>query len=175
MKQQGFTLLELITALIILMLILTLGLPGFSSQIQKTRTRTAALELMHAVHHTRTLAASKNKRATLTHLGQWEAGWEAFIDNNNNGLRDQDEEPMFQAGPVKAVAIYTNRPVKKYVSFIGTGESRLVGRADAGGFQAGRFRVCSPETQTGYALILARSGRMRIEELAARKCVPFKS
>lgn len=176
MKPRGFTLLELIITLFILVLLLTIGLPSFSKQIQSTRTKTAAIDLMQAVQHARTLAVSRNKRATLTHSGKWEDGFEVFVDLNDNGLREADEELIFQTEPAENIVIHANQPVNKYVSFIGTGESRFVGKAKGGGFQAGTFRICSEDkTLAGHTLILARSGRMRMEDLPASECVPFKS
>lgn len=173
MQERGFTLFELVITLAIAAILLTIGIPNFSHQINNSRTKTTALDLMQAVQHARTLAVSHNRRATLLHQGKWEDGWGVFIDGNDNGETDGDEELVFTASPPQSVAIYANGPFNKYVSFIGTGESRLVGRANGGGFQAGTFRVCPKEGGKGYALILARSGRMRMESISEAECIPF--
>src|SRR5690606_32572013 len=96
---RGFTLFELLITLTIFVLLLTLGLPSFSKHIQNTRAKTATTELLQAVQKTRTLAVSKNLRATLAPLGSWHHGWEIFIDVNNNGIRDNTEIAVFQAPP----------------------------------------------------------------------------
>ena len=69
--------------------------------------------------------------------------------------------------------MYSNGPVRVYISFIGTGESRKVGRANGGSFQAGTLRVCPENEGDGFQLVLARSGRMRIESVSADTCVAF--
>lgn len=173
MSARGFTLFELLTTLFILALLLFLGVPSFSKQIQHSRVKTVTHNLLHSVHHTRTLAVSRNQRATLAHKGSWQDGWEVFIDHNNNGTRDEDETLVFEGESVKDVKIYSNGPMTKYISFIGTGESTRVGRADGGSFQAGTMRICSQGTEKGVELILSRGGRMRVKSLNASRCVDF--
>ena len=167
---RGFTLIELLITLTLLALLLTIGLPGFSKQIQHTRTKTAATELLGAVQKTRILAVSKNLRATLAPLEKWEQGWEIFIDTNSNGIRDENEIAVFQAPPLEGVRFKTNDPVKDYISFIGTGESRKAGRIDGGSIQMGTFTICPLDSGKGYQLILARSGRMRMTIAPPQEC-----
>lgn len=167
---RGFTLFELLITLTIFALLLMFGLPGFSKQIQNTRMKTATMELLQAVQKTRTLAVSKNLRATLAPLGNWHHGWEIFIDTNSNGIRDNDEVSVFQAPSVEGVRIRANDPVKDYVSFIGTGESRKAGRRDGGSFQAGTFTICPMDEAEGYELVLSRSGRMRLAKAPLQDC-----
>jgi type IV fimbrial biogenesis protein FimT len=170
MYHRGFTLLELLITLIILALILTMGIPNFSKQLHNTRLKTTTLSLLEAVAATRTQAVSINKRATLKHQGTWEDGWEAFIDRNNNGLRDEEEKLFLSHEKIQDIRITANRPLKNYISFIGSGESRFVGGNNSGAFQAGTFKICPKKTGAGYELTLARSGRMRMNEISAAKC-----
>ncbi len=174
MSARGFTLFELLTTLFILALLLSFGVPSFSKQIQQSRVKVATHNLLHSVHHTRTLAVTRNQRATLAHKGSWEEGWEIFTDNNNNGIRDGGEVSIFEGERLTGVNIYTNDPMKKYISFIGTGESTRIGRANGGSFQAGTMRICPHDTGNGVELILSRGGRMRVKSLNASKCIDFR-
>ena len=173
MSARGFTLFELLITLLILVLLLTLVVPSLSKQIQNTRTQTALQDLLQAVQHARTLAVSQNQRATLVHKGNWEDGWELFIDVNDNGIRDGEETPVFEGAQLVGVNVYSNDPLQDYISFIGTGESRKVGRANGGSIQIGRLRVCPANQGDGFQLVLARSGRMRVESISADTCVAF--
>ena len=173
MPARGFTLFELLVALLILVLLLTIGVPSLSHQIQNTRTQAALQDLLQSVQHARTLAVSQNQRATLVHKGSWGDGWELFIDANNNGVRDGNEALIFEGTQPEGVKVYSNGPVRDYISFIGTGESRKVGRANGGSFQAGTLRVCPENDGDGFQLVLARSGRMRVESVSADACVAF--
>lgn len=170
MYNSGFTLLELLITVVIIVLLMTIGIPSFSAQVHNTRLKTTTLSLFEAVALTRTQAVSINNRATLKHQGSWENGWEVFIDSNNNGLRDNDEKLLISQEKTQGVRITANRPLKNYISFIGTGESRFIGGNKSGAFQAGTFKVCPTTKGTGYELTLARSGRMRMNEISAAKC-----
>jgi type IV fimbrial biogenesis protein FimT len=170
MHNHGFTLLELLVTLVIIVLLMTIGLPSFSAQVQNTRLKTATQQLFEAVQLTRTKAVSTNKRATLKHLGKWEDGWEVFADDNNNGERDKDEQLLITTEALRDVRITVNQPLKKYISFIGTGESRYASNTSDGGFQAGTMKICSLTKDEGYELVLARSGRMRMNPTKAEDC-----
>lgn len=171
MPQRGLTLLELLITLVILSLILTVALPSFQSQIQDVRTRTLTQSLYEAIQATRTRAVSRNGRATLRALGSWDQGWELFDDLNHNGVRDPGEPLVMQhrikSGPINVTG---NGPVKRYISYIGTGESRYATGTPRGGFQAGTIKVCQ-EGAGGYKLVLARMGRVRKRAIDEAKCL----
>ena len=170
MRTFGFTLIELLITLSILTILLTLALPNFSAEIKNSRVKTATLSLQEAIAFTRTQAVSANGRATMAKQTDWVKGWEIFIDLNNNGLRDQDEKIILQHEQLKNIHILANGPVKNNVSYIGTGESRNAGGTDGGGFQAGTFTICPEEKGKGYELVLARGGRVRMQEINAQDC-----
>ncbi|MBB3063030.1 GspH/FimT family pseudopilin [Microbulbifer rhizosphaerae] len=171
MREQGLTLLELLVALAILAILLAVGLPGFSKVIQNSRLSANTEELRNAIQLTRAAAVSRNQRVTLRNLGRWESGWQAFADDNNNGVFDDGEQLLFSSGSLQSVRFEANTPVSNYVSFIGTGESRKVGSA-MGAFQAGTIEVCTADNSQGYSLILFRSGRLRTGKLDANDCSP---
>ncbi|SDK80209.1 GspH/FimT family pseudopilin [Microbulbifer yueqingensis] len=161
MLQRGITLLELLVTLAILSILLALGAPGFSRQVQQTRVSATTEELQSAIQLARATALSRNQRVTLRSRGSWEAGWEAFADINSNGLRDGAELLIFSGPALESVSISWNDPAGSYVSFIGTGVSRRVN----GALQMGTFRICPTEGTGGRALTLAPSGRLRSSRL----------
>ncbi len=166
MQNHGFTLLELLVTLTIMSLIMMVGLPSLSQQIQNNRTETAALELFGAIQLARNTAVRSNSRATLRKLGSWQDGWEVFDDNNRNGTREPDERLLVQQqAPLKA-HIHANGPISTYVSFVGTGESKKMN----GAFQAGTFTICPTGTGPGYELVLSRGGRTRMSKISNPSC-----
>lgn len=170
MRTHGYTLLELLITLLIVSLLLSIAIPGFTQQIQSNRTRTATLELLESINHARTLAVTHGKRATIRNRGQWAQGWEIFIDENNNGLWDEGELLLQERTTSNNMNISGNRSVEEYVSFIPSGESRRAGRANGGSFQAGTFTICPTEPGAGYELVLARSGRLRMDTISKEEC-----
>lgn len=171
MRSFGFTLIDLLTTIAIASILLSIGLPNFSAQIQNTRTKTATQNLLEAIELTRTKAVSTNKRTTIINQTSWENGWELFIDKNNDGIRDNDEDIVQQHEKLTGVRIKTNSHINHYVSYIGTGESRNAnGTESSGAFQAGTFTICPEGKGKGYELILSRGGRVRKHDISAQDC-----
>lgn len=172
MQSVGFTLIELVITLSIISILLSVGLPNLSGHVKNSRVKSATQSLLESLELTRSQAVFTNKRATLRKQTQWENGWEVFIDRNNDGLFNNNDQSLKKYEIVKGVRIIANRPVKNYVSFVGSGEGRYAnGTNDAGAFQAGTFTICPLEKGRGYELILARGGRVRTHEISAQECV----
>lgn len=170
MRSCGFTLIELVITLSVLGILVAVGLPGFSAQIQNSRIKTATLALQDAIALTRTTAVFSNNRVTMTKQTDWESGWEIFKDKNNNGVRDDNEQILHQHEKLIDIKITSNKPVKNYVSYIGSGESRNANGTGSGGFQAGTFTICPTTKGKGYELVLARGGRVRMNEISIQDC-----
>lgn len=171
-QSTGFTLIELIISVAIAAILSAMAIPSFSSLIQKNRVHTATLQLFEAVQLTRSYAIKGNSRASMSHLGHWEDGWEVYFDANHNGKRDAKEEILSQGAALHAsIKVHGNRPIAKYISYLGTGASHSATRAHGGAFQAGTFTICPVEDGPGYQLVLARGGRMRIKHIDAQECL----
>lgn len=170
MNNNGFTLLELLITLVIITLLVTIGGPSFSTQVQRAKTETTTLSLLEAIELTRTQAVAANTRTTMKARNSWENGWDIFLDSNENGLREEDEKLLASNQGIERVSIRANQPVKAYISYIGSGESRLQSSAHRGAFQAGTLSICPEGSGSGYQLILSRGGRVRMQEIDARRC-----
>lgn len=171
MSQRGLTLLDLLISLVVLSLVLALAVPSFQTYISAAQAKTRTLSLYETLQTARTRAVSHNQRATLRALGDWSRGWVLFDDLNHNGQPDPTErlvaEHRFSG---TGITIKGNRPLKNYVSFVGTGESRFASGSPGGGFQAGRLTLCSQNSNKGYQLVLARMGRVRIQKAQPGDC-----
>ena len=171
MQPQGFTLIELMICTVILAIILGLGIPSFSDQIRDVRTKVAMHELLRTIESARTLAVTSNKRTVLlANQEDWSQGWTLFIDENDDGELNGGETLKQHKAALTKVKINANTHVKKYISFIGTGEGRKVGLHNAGAFQVGTIKICPDTEGSGYALVLSRGGRTRVEKLSSAAC-----
>ncbi|GGY80579.1 hypothetical protein GCM10011613_27040 [Cellvibrio zantedeschiae] len=171
MRSFGFTLIELVITLSIVSILLGFGLPNLFGHIQNSRVKVATQNLFESLELTRSQAVFSNKRITIRKQVQWEEGWEVFIDANNDGLPNNNEQTVKKYEKLKGIRIIANRPVSNYVSFVGSGEGRYAnGTSNAGAFQAGAFTVCPQTKGKGYELILARGGRVRTHEISAQDC-----
>jgi len=171
MRPFGFTLIDLLTTLAVVSILFGFGLPNFSSQIQNTKVRAAAQEMLDSLELTRTKAVATNSRVTMKNRGDWNSGWEVFIDKNNDGDRSTNETTITQIDSHSGVFIKANTHVNDYVSYTGTGESRNANGSDSNGaFQAGSFKVCPEDKGKGLKLIISRGGRVRQSEISAQEC-----
>lgn len=169
MKKNGYSLLELLITLVIFAVLISLALPSFKHQVQRTRLVTEAEALQQSILLTRTRAISLNQRVTMAHHGSWSHGWDIFVDENNNGKMDEGESIIWSHSRPLSANINTTSPVEKYVSFIGTGQShRAAGRA-SGAFQAGTFTLCMEDTPS-IQLMISRGGRVRLVKGSSITC-----
>jgi len=169
MKNQGFSLFELILTLTICSLILALGIPAFTQQLQKSTTETATFTLVDAITYTRSLAIMRNQRSLMLAGGDWRQGWQIAMDSNENGIIDADEPVLAESRGISGVTITGNGTVARYFSFIGTGEGRSAS-PNGGSFLAGTLKICPLKPGSGYKLVLARGGRLRMAKLNASEC-----
>lgn len=170
MQTRGFTLIQLLCAIAIVAMTLALGLPNLVNLLHKNQVESVTQSLFDSVQLTRSRAVFGNQRITLRKLEHWEDGWEVFVDSNNNGLRDESEELLQIHERSNSVKIKAAQLLQNYVSYIGTGQSRMVGNANSGFRQSGSFKICPITQGSGFVLILAPSGRMRTETLSAEDC-----
>lgn len=172
MKIQGFTLLELLITLTITAVLLTIAIPSFSRQIQKERLVTTAQTLARTIENARSLAVFRNQRTVLLATPKWNEGWILFFDQNNNGIKDDDESVISeQKAPLDDIEISDNFSKTAQISFISTGESRQPGKRDRGAFIAGTIKVCPKVSGDGIKLVLNRAGRLRSEKIKYDECL----
>ncbi|HEY7886271.1 MAG TPA: GspH/FimT family protein [Cellvibrionaceae bacterium] len=169
---RGFTLIELLTALAVIAIICAIAYPAFAGILRTIRVQTATFQILEAVQLTRHHAITTNSRATIAPKdGDWQQGWEIFLDSNHNGERDTDEELLADGAALHAsIDVHGNRPVSRYISYLGSGESRWATHSNGGAFQAGTISICPEEEGRGYQLVLARGGRMRKESIDEAEC-----
>lgn len=171
MKNQGFTLIELMAALTISAILLAIAVPAFDKLIRDLRIESAAWEFFDATQVTRSYAVKANRRVTMLANPTWGDGWQVFYDENHNGLMDDGEQLLLSHSELhESIQVNGNRPLQDYISYLGTGESRWASGKEEGAFQAGTITICPDDEGPGYALVLSRGGRFRKEALSQEEC-----
>ena len=170
MHREGFTLVELLTALALVTVLLSIGLPAFGRLIDNQRMDIGSEQLARSIQQTREEAVRRNEAVTMAPIGgDWNAGWQVFIDRNSNATFDQGDQLLGQDIAASVRHIHGTGALARYLRYNALGESELVN----GGFLAGTLRLC-PQQQNGDArlLIINRVGRLRMdrEQTQERYC-----
>jgi type IV fimbrial biogenesis protein FimT len=99
-RAQGMTLIELLTAVLVVAILMGLAVPSFREFTQNNRTIAATNELVTALNLARsealrrattTVVCASANQATCSGSTTWTPGWIAFVDRNNNGVVDANE------------------------------------------------------------------------------------
>ena len=177
-RVRGFTLTELAAVVAIAALLVGVGAPAMTSAIKSVQLSSASNDLLASLFAARSEAIKRNARVVVCTsadgvscalAGGWEQGWMVFHDSDNDGMHGSGEAVIQR---VQALAmelrITGNLNVARYVSYVASGATRLVG----GGFQSGTFTLCRQSTSSGEArqIIISSSGRPRVRKTQVATC-----
>jgi type IV fimbrial biogenesis protein FimT len=109
-RARGFTLIELMTVVAILVILLGLGVPGMRNIIIKTRVKNASFDVFTSILSARSDAITRNTTVTITPVsGNWAAGW-TITSAGGDTLKTQDPlSGITISGPATLVYSSTGR------------------------------------------------------------------
>jgi type IV fimbrial biogenesis protein FimT len=168
---SGFTLIELMVTVSVAAILLTVGVPSYTQMIQNNRMSSQANEFVAFLNLARSEAVKRGLRVTLCKSsdgvscgtsGDWDQGWIAIIDSNNNATADEGG-PLAVHASLGTSSLAGNSQVASYISFVGTGLTQLV----TGAFQAGTFTLCPGTSDVdGRAIVVSRTGRVAVSKVS---------
>lgn len=176
---QGFTLIEMLLLLVVLMLLNVFAVPAMSEMLIALRVSSATQALVASLQLTRVEAIKRGRRVVLcksasgencAHSGGWEQGWIVFEDRNNNAAVDAGEIILHREQPLAGqVRLTGNNPVLSYVSYTAFGQAHMT----SGAFQAGTLTVCPSFGHSSAArqIVINISGRARTQVATRQQCV----
>lgn len=163
-RQLGFTLIEMMVAIAVAAVLLSIAVPSFHSFIVNNRMTSQINGLVASISRARNEAALRGVQVTIcassdgvtcaTSTTGWQIGWLIFVDSNNNGVLDAAE----------GRAIATEAALDSGSTLTATGfanNARLVFRPYGGLLTtSGTFTLCpqSPD-KNGRQVSVALSGR----------------
>ena len=172
---HGFTLLELMITVALVGLLASIGIPSFTSSLRGNRLTTSANEFISAINLARSEAVKRNQSVSIRKIngGDWEDGWNVFVDLDSDGTLDAGEETIRTYPALQAD--YTLRGNNNFTNFIrykSTGESNNLGS----------FVICdnsdnnnTPEAYTSKLIIVNAVGRPRMGTDVDSDGIPEKS
>ena len=176
----GFTMVELLIAVAIFFVLISLAIPSFRSLTAKNRLKTACNELVSTLQTARTEAIRRGIRVTVCkgapssnscdNNGAWVSGWIVFVDatpGSSPGIEDASDIILRGGGNYSSDLVIvgnggSNGPAT-YVSYTPDGFPKQLG----GGFYAGTLRVCSKSNalsnnERAFDLVINAVGRVNI-------------
>jgi type IV fimbrial biogenesis protein FimT len=171
MKRNGFTLVELMIALSIMGVLLSVALPGMAAMVERQRLRMAVFDLLGAVELARSQALARGTQVLLAPREaaglDWASGWVVFVDRDGDRRPGLGDDIVSVHGPVARgihiAAVFSSQQHPDYIAYNGSGRS-----ANAGGGMAARWGTLT-------LVQGADSRRIRINMLGrARACDPGK-
>lgn len=179
-RQQGFTLVELMVAVLVMAAVLAMAVPSFESVVNGNRLTGAANELLASLQSARMEAIRRNRRTVLCLSRNANSanptcapdnaadasGWITFVDVNRNGTYDDGAAALLRTTTAhEAVRILASNGVP--------GQVRVVYRADGfargnGGVTllAGSIDMCLPTrrpTENVRRITIGSGSRVSIE------------
>ena len=80
---SGFTLVELLTVMVVLVVFILIASPSFNELNRSQRVQLAAMDLFTSLLRARSEAIKQNTDVTLSPAGTWTAGWAVAIAGTN--------------------------------------------------------------------------------------------
>ena len=164
-KHRGFSLVELMFTLSILLILMATVSPGLIDMVKNNRMTTLHNDLMGDLALTRSTAVTRGNNATLcasniagtqcvNQIFVWSSGWLVFDDLDNDGIIDKNE-----------AILAAKNDISNKIQMIGT-NSRISFDPEGSAFGfSSEFAFCdSRGEELKRGLIVSNSGRSRVAE-----------
>lgn len=164
-RERAFTLIELMIALAVLALVLTLGVPSFRNNIIDNRQVSELNALVAELNWARSEAVARNTPVTVKRLtSDWTGGWGIFVDRDGDGVLDSDGDgTLCETGEDCELRQHSALPGGLQLSFSWT-RVTYDSMGMSQGFN-GTFTLCNDEDPRGSrsarGLVLSSNGRVR--------------
>ena len=164
-KDKGFTLIELMIAVALTGLLLSMAVPALDLFVSNARQTGAINDFVSTIHQARSTAVTTNTRVTICPSASgndcesvaWSAGWIAFSDPDSDRDVDSGETIIATSGEVDGLTIQSSE-FATYVTYRPNGR---VANASING-SAGAFTVCDDRgADRARVMLIDLSGRPR--------------
>ncbi|CAI8929831.1 type IV fimbrial biogenesis protein FimT [Pseudomonas sp. IT-196MI5] len=154
MRQQGFSLIELLMGLAITGIVLHLVSPTYGALIESNQREQAAQALFSGIRTARTEAIVRNQAVVIHGInGDWSQGWRILLDISGKGEMDSDNPLLAERQSGARISIVGNSTVESSIRFRGQGESLF----------GGTLHVCAVREQVSqHQVVLAKTGRVSL-------------
>lgn len=173
-QQAGFTLLELMVAMVLAVVLLTAAAPSYKEVIKNNRQETLVNQFVRMLSYARSQAVSLNSNVMMCEsnnvtsatpscrageVNAWHDGWLMFVDVNNSNAYEEGTDTLLKTG---AGVSDTGHTLRRAVFDGGSPAFAIYrpnGLGDAGG--GATFVLCDPRgDKKARAINVSRFGRV---------------
>jgi len=166
----GFTLIELMVAIFISAIVLTMAVPSFTATVQNNRVTAQVNDFVSTLNLARSEAIKRGARVTVCKSADgsscdasstgWEQGWIVFVDSDGDETHDGGETILLTSEGLSEGTTLRGAPsadVNKYVSYRSSGKTTF---PVSGGIVA--LILCDPRNDDSVtkAITVAPTGRV---------------
>lgn len=165
-RENGFTLIELMIAVGLTGLLLSMAVPALDIFVSNARQTGAINDFVSTIHQARSTAVTTNTRVTICPSAGgtdcesvgWNAGWIMFSDPDSDRKVDTDETVLAASGAVDGLTIQSSQ----FGTFLMYRPNGRVMNASLNG-SSGAFTVCDDRGAShAKVMIIDLSGRPRL-------------
>lgn len=178
-REYGFTLIELMIAIGLVGLLLSMAVPALDSFVSNARQTGAINDFVSSMHIARSTAITTNLRVTLCasndgsncNSDTWTDGWLVFTDRDSDQNVDGDDRIVASNGAVENLDISS----AEFADFLMYRPNGRVMNASVNG-NSGQFTVCDRRgADRAKVMIVDLSGRPRLSKYLADGSAPVCS
>jgi type IV fimbrial biogenesis protein FimT len=175
-RQNGFTLIELMTAVGLTGVLLSMAVPAMSMFVSNSRQTSAINDFVSSIHIARGVAITTNARVTICpsaggadcETASWNQGWIAFQDPDSDQKVDPGENIIATSGALEGLTLTSS----EFGQFLMYRPNGRVMNVTVNG-NSGEFTVCDQRgTDHAKVMIIQLSGRPRLSDKLANGSAP---
>lgn len=163
-SSKGYTLAEALVVLLVILILLSVGVPAMGKIIRRYQLSTAVSDFYAALQLARSEAIRRGARIDLVPAENgrdWTRGWLVMQDKNGNRIADEADDIIFSHGPVPAdmtIRDGFNDGLQLFFAYNGSGYGR--GHASSQAARAGSWTFVLGEESR--KIIVNFTGRPRL-------------
>ena len=162
-RDRGFTLVEMMIALVVLAVLILVAAPAFTKLIKDNRMLSEVYGLRAALNNARSEALAQRTFVTLCRSddgltcsgAEWDAGFIAFTDQNGDGTVDDPNDP--DGDDIFITKIIDSSGLEKFTFSNGANRVRFDSRGFARGFE-GTFTLCDDRNAPDARGVIVTAG-----------------
>ena len=159
--QMGLTMIELLVAIAILAILLSIAVPSFITFVQNSRLVGQTNDLVTSLNYARSEAIKRGVRVSVCSrlnnttcsdatVFNWDAGWLVFINLNNDAVADAGE-----------TVLQVRQPLENGNTLRTNGLQRVTYQSSGFSGNAGTFLLCDSRGPAGgRAIVVSQQGRV---------------